>query len=96
MLEIFTESEWDPEHAPVTAKLADQIRQILADGNGETYDVDAVLFSAASAVARLELAVSQGKVERVNLQTNINELKADVLNLETRLLEAGVRLRPSE
>lgn len=75
----------DGDDTPVISEMLSELTQAFADPGEDHYDVDAVLFSLAMSVIRLELAV----LER---DRKLDDLKASLLNLEARILEAGVRL----
>jgi hypothetical protein len=82
MLELLLQTDPPREHLPVSAEMVDSLREVLANGVGGDYDIDAVFFNLALAVYKLEGSV-------VNLRT-------ELLNLEERILQAGLRLRPLE
>lgn len=83
MLEILLEHDIpDPDRMPVTAEMCERIRDVLADRADSGLNVEAVLFQLALAVIGLEIAA--------------NEHKAQLLNLETRILEAGLQLNPPD
>ena len=83
MLEVFARQDLPaPDRMPVTAELIDSLRDVLADGAKGRYDIDAALFHVAMAVLQLETVM----VER----------QAQLLNLEVRIMEAGLPLRAPE
>lgn len=75
----------DGEDTPVISEMLGELTDIFAEADGDTYDVDAVLFTLALAVIGLERSI----MERGN---EMKCLKADLLDLEARILEAGVPL----
>jgi hypothetical protein len=75
----------DSTDTPVMSEMLAELTEIFADADGGSYDVDAVLFTLAISVIRLERTI----LER---DDKMRELKADLLNLEARILEAGLPL----
>ncbi len=69
----------DRARMPVSAEMLDGLREVLADAVEGGYDVDAALFHIGMAVLQLETAAM--------------ERQAQLLNLETRILQAGLPLR---
>ena len=84
MLELFIKDEYapDPERMPVTTELIEGLREVFAEGANGGYDIDTVLFHLALAIQNLEV----GLVQR----------QAQILSLETRILQAGLRVRPPD
>lgn len=64
-----------------------QLAQVC-DRSGEV-DVDGALFVLANAVVDLHCEVAERRADSLNL-------KSELLNLETRLREAGVRVRTAD
>ncbi len=90
MLELILQTDPPPEHLPVSAAMVDGLKEILANGVKGDYDIDAVFFNLALAVYELESSV-------LNLRTELlNHLRSELLNLEERILQAGLRLRPPD
>lgn len=54
MLEIVLQADPPREHLPVSADMIDSLRKILADDVEDGYDTDAVFFTLALAVYKLE------------------------------------------
>ncbi len=79
----------DPEHAPVGAQLINKIGEILTNASEDGYDVDGVLLALVVAVFGVEQAALRHKAELLRA-------KAELFRLETRILQAGVRLEPRE
>ncbi len=83
MLELFARDQvLDPDRMPITADMIDDIRELLADSVNNGYDIDAVLFRLALSVMRLEM--------------ELMERRTDLLSLETRILQAGLKVRPRQ
>lgn len=83
LLQLFVrEDPSDPERVPVTTELIESLREVLADGVNDGYDIDAVLFQLALAI--------------MNLETTLVERQSQLLSLERRILEAGLRVRPAD
>ena len=82
MLELVLQTNPPPEHLPVSAEMVDSLREILANGVEGDYDIDAVFFNLALAVYKLE--------------GSMLNLRSELLNLEARILQAGLRLRLPE
>jgi hypothetical protein len=82
MLELVLQLEPHQKYMPISTEMLDTLKEILAEGVKGGYDIDAVLFALALAVFNLERAV----VDR----------RAEVLDLETRILEAGLRVAPPD
>lgn len=69
----------------VVGELVAHITEALAERDDGTYDTDEMLFALASAVVGLE-------AELVNRSAETLELKAKLVGLERRILEAGIPL----
>lgn len=82
MLEIVLQLDPDPDRLPVTSDLVESLREVIADGVNGGYDIDEVLFHLAVAISGLEA----GLVKR----------RSELLNLETRILQAGLRVSPPD
>jgi hypothetical protein len=67
---------------PVSTEMLDTLKLIVADGVKGGYDIDAVLFALALAI--------------FNLESEVVNRRAELLDLETRILEAGLRLPPPD
>lgn len=70
---------------PVGSDLSEAISETLAENFDGSYDTDQVLFHLAIAVCSLE-------AELVNTKSDLSNAKAYVLQLEARILDAGLRL----
>lgn len=68
-----------------TSQMLSELTEIFADGRGGGYNVDAVLTTLALSVMRLDTAIIECRCE-------VRELQSYVLDLETRILEAGLPL----
>jgi hypothetical protein len=78
MLDLILQLEPHPKYNPVSTEMLDSLKEILADGVNGGYDIDAVLSTLALAI--------------VGLEDSIVRRRSELLNLETRILEAGLRL----
>ncbi|MDO3245223.1 hypothetical protein [Mycobacteroides abscessus] len=74
-----------PDDSP-TGELITNLTEAFQVGGDGTYDIDEALFALALAVTHLEAMIIDNRAERL-------ELEARLVNLETRILEAGVPLR---
>lgn len=79
----------DGDDTPATSEMLAELAEAFTDPVEGNYDVDAVLFTLALSVIRLERALLERSYEA-------DSLKADILNLETRILQAGVPLGAPE
>ncbi|XTP37142.1 hypothetical protein ACORG1_13370 [Mycobacterium sp. TJFP1] len=72
-------------HAPVTLQMLEELTGAFAEAGDGPYSVDEVLFCLALSVVRLQN-------ELLDRDNQLDKLKANLLNLEARILEAGVPL----
>jgi hypothetical protein len=82
MLEMVLQLDPDPDRMPVTSDLIESLREVIAEGVNGGYDIDEVLFNLAIAISGLE--------------TSLLNRKSELLSLETRILQAGLRLSPAD
>lgn len=102
----------DSGHFPVTVEVRNQLSNLLLDSVGTPqYESYKELFSAVmTAVVNLELKLFESKIksidanyERLRVESNLQKLRNNtidtytrLLDLETRILEAGVPLEESD
>lgn len=71
---------------PVISEMLTELTDIFEDARNGPYDVDLVLATFALSVIRLERSLLERDDE-------IRQLKIDLMNLEERILNAGLRLQ---
>lgn len=76
------------EDGSVVGEMLEELTEVFAAASDGSYSIDEVLFTLALSVIRLESAL-------IDSRGQVAELKANLFNLETRLLEAGVPLAES-
>jgi hypothetical protein len=79
---VKTFSGWNDQQLPGKRKKDRQPQRDPGSGRRGSYEIDAVFFTLALAV--------------YNLATSGIEFKSDLLDLETRVLNAGLRLAPAK